>query len=155
MLDIAHQPTGDQQSHESVHTGVLGEQDPVEPSRLIVSTVAVVVAELGTSYFVAHHNHRDTQREHSDGHEVFYLPVSQLLYRWIVAGPFNTAVPASIVVRPVPVTFAIGLIVFLVIRDQVVESEAVMTRHEIEALFRLALLVTIKLRTTEQSVSKV
>ena len=51
MLDIAHQPTGDQQSHESVHIGVLGEQDPVEPSRLIVSTVAVVVTELGTSYF--------------------------------------------------------------------------------------------------------
>src|SRR6516164_3362813 len=103
MLDIAHQPTGDQQSHESVHIGVLGEQDPVEPSRLIVSTVAVVVTELGTPNFVAHHNHRDTQREHSDGQEVLYLAISQSLHFGIVAGPLKTAVPASIVVRPVPV----------------------------------------------------
>ena len=40
----------------------------------------------------------------------------------------------------------------LVIRDKVVESEAVVTCHEVDALLRFALLVTIKRRTTQQPV---
>src|SRR5215831_16894912 len=128
------------------------DQRPVKPADLVVKTVTMVVAKLGAPHFVAHYNHGNSQREHGDCQKILYLSISQLFYRAIVRGPFDATVPASVVVRAVAVVLAIGLVVLLVIRDKVVESEAIVTCHEIDALFRFALLVTVKGRTAQQPV---
>ncbi len=52
-------------------------------------------------------------------------------------GTFDAAVPASIVVAPVVVSFAVQLVMLLVIGDQVVERKAIVTGNEVDALFRL------------------
>src|SRR5262249_52736435 len=69
-------------------------------------------------------------------------------------GALNATVPASIVVRAVPVILAVGFIVLLVVRDQVIEREAVVTGHEVHALFSLTLFVAVDLRAAKQAVGK-
>src|SRR4030095_4847388 len=68
---------------------------------------------------------------------------------------FNTAVPTSIVVPPVAVIFAVCFVVFGVIRDEIIEGEAVMARYKINALLCLAFLTTVNRRAAKQPVSKV
>jgi hypothetical protein len=83
------------------------------------------------------------------------LPVSELLHTGIIARTFHTAVPTSIVVRPVAVIFAVCFVVFGVIRDEVIEGETVMARYKINALLGLAFLMTVNRRAASQPVSKV
>src|SRR4029077_9197715 len=56
--------------------------------------------------------------------------------------------------RAVTVVFAVCLIVLLVIRDEVVQCEAVMTRHIVNTLLNLAFFMTVNCGATEQAVSK-
>ena len=79
--------------------------------------VGVVITVLRSPNFIAHREHRQTEREHCDGKEILHLTVSEFLNCRIIGRTFNTAVPASIVVCAVAVVFAIGFIVFLVVRD--------------------------------------
>jgi hypothetical protein len=53
------------------------------------------------------------------------------------------ASPAQIVIGAVAVVFAVGLIVLVVVRDEIVEREPIMAGHEIDALLGLALLMTV------------
>src|SRR4030095_12806153 len=94
-------------------------------------------------------------RKHRCGQKVFYLPVPEFLHSWIISQALNTAVPTSIVVRPVAVVFAICFIVLAVVRDEVVEGETVMARHKINALLSLAFFMTVNCRAAKQSVGKV
>src|SRR5262249_20268690 len=57
-----------------------------------------------------------------------------------------------IVVRAVAIAFAIGLVVLAVVGDQIVERETVVAGDEIHALLRVALLMSIDLRTAHQAI---
>ena len=154
VFHVAQQPSGVEQGHEPVDIGVLRHQGPVEPARLVVLAVSVVVAMLGAPHFVAHENHGHPQRQQRDGQKVLHLPIAQPLYSRIVRGAFHTAVPAPIVVGAVTVVFAVRRVVLVVVGDQVVEGEAVVTGHEVDALFGLAFLVAIDLGTAQQAVGQ-
>jgi hypothetical protein len=73
----------------------------------------------------------------------------------IVGRAFHAAVPTAVVVRAVPVVFPVRLVVLPLIRNEVVEREPVMTRHKVDALLRLALLMRINLRAAQQPVGDV
>ena len=60
-------------------------------------------------------------------------------------GPFDAAVPAAVVVGAVAVVLAVGLVVLVVVGDQIVQREAVVAGHEVDALLGLALLVAVEL----------
>ena len=78
--------------------------------------------------------------------------VPQALYGRITGRAFDAAIPASIVVLSVAIAFAIAVIVFMVIRDQIVESEAVVARHEVHTLFCLTFLVSIDPRAAQDTI---
>src|SRR4030095_12973888 len=59
-------------------------------------------------------------------------------------------VPAAIVVGSVAVAFAVGLVAFVVVGDEVVQREAVMAGDEIEAVLDFALLVGVDVGAAEQ-----
>src|SRR5439155_4128843 len=54
----------------------------------------------------------------------------------------------------VAIIFAIRFVVLLVIRDEVIQCEAVMTRHIVYTLLDLAFFMTVNCGATEQAVSK-
>src|SRR4029434_4830671 len=90
--------------------------------------------------------------QHRDRQQVLHLPIAQSLYCGIIRGAFHTAVPAPIVVGAVTVVFPVRLVVLVVVGDQIVEGETIVTRHEVDALLGLAFLVPVDLRATEYAV---
>src|SRR5262249_24756600 len=80
---------------------------------------------------------------------------SELLDGRVIRRTFNTAVPTSIVVRPIAIYFAICFVVFRAIRDEVIEGESVMARYKINALFGLPFLVPVNSRAATKPVSTI
>src|SRR5262245_28551489 len=133
---------------------MLREERPVEPAAFVILTIGIIVPALCASRFVTHEQHGHTHREHRDGQKILHLPVSELLHRGIIGGTFNAAVPAAVVVGAVTVVFAVCFVVLVVIRDEVVQGEAVMTRHKVYTFLSLAFFMAINGRDPEQTVSK-
>ena len=78
------------------------------------------------------------------------LPLAEALYLGVVGGPFDSAVPAQIVIGPVAVFFSIGLIMLLVVGNQVVERESVVACNKIDTLFRLTLFMAVNVGAGQQ-----
>src|SRR4029450_4400332 len=142
------------QAYEAMDIYMLREEPPIEPARFVILTISIVVAGLCASDLVSHENHGHTRREHRDGQKVLHLSISKLLHCGIIARAFNAAVPASVVVCAVALVFPIRLIMLLIIRDEVVQCETVMTRHIVNTLLRPALFMTVNCGATEQAISK-
>src|SRR5581483_12372845 len=152
MLDVPIQPPLDEQSHKPQEVGVLRNQVPVKPARLVVLTVGIIVAALAAHHLIAHNKHRNSGRQQHSTEEVLRLPVPQSLDCRIVRRTLDTAVPASVVAGPVPVALPILFVVLVVVRDEVVERETVVARREIDTLLEFALLLTIDAWTAEQAI---
>src|SRR4029450_4649479 len=143
------------QRDEPMDVSMLCEQRPIEPAGFVILAIGVVVPKLGSPHFVTHEEHVHTDRKHRYGQKIFDLPVSELLHTWIIGQTFNSAVPTSIVVRPVAVIFTVCFVALGVIRDEIIEGEAVMARYKINALLGLAFLMTVNGRAAGQPVGKV
>src|SRR5205085_10856326 len=115
---------------------VLLGQAPVEPADVAVLAIGVVVALLGPADLVAAGDHRDALRQEQDGRHVLDLAAAELVEAGIVARAFDAAVPAVVVVGAVVVPFAVGLVVLLVVRDEVVQREAIVAGDEVDAVDR-------------------
>src|SRR4029077_3306265 len=137
-----------------VHIGVLGEQRPVKPIVLVIMAVGIVIAPLGAPDFVAHQDHRQPYGQQGGGQEVFHLPVPKFLHRRVIRGTLNAAVPASVVVGSVTIVFAVLFVVFVVIGDKIVQRKPIVTGHEVDALFGLALLMSIDFGAANQAIDK-
>src|SRR5207244_929993 len=64
----------------------------------------------------------------------------------------DAAVPAPVVVGTVTVALAVRFVVLLVVGNKVVKREAVVTRHEVDALLGFAPLVAIDFGAADQPV---
>ena len=127
---------------------------PVEPADLVVLAIGVVVAALRAPDLVAHQQHRRPEREQGQGQEVLDLAVAQRLDGGIVGRPFDAAIPAEVVVGAVAVVFAVCFVVLAVVRDQIVEREAVVAGDEVDALLGFALLVRVDVGAAGQPVGQ-
>ena len=106
---------------------------PVDPGDLVVLTVGVVVASLGPAQLISVADHGHALTEQDGGQEVAGLAMTQLGDRRVVGGPFGAAVPGAVVVAAVGVALEVGLVVLLVVGDQVVHREAVVGGDEVDA----------------------
>ena len=82
--------------------------------------------------------------------EVLDLATAQPLDLRVVGRSLDAAVPAQVLVVAVAVRLAVGLVVLRVVRDQVVEREAVVTGHEVEARTWFSPLVPVDVRAAEE-----
>src|SRR5262245_61440053 len=94
---------GVQQRNEPMQIGMDIDERPIEPARLIVLDIGVIVATLASPDFVAHEDHRHADGKNSDGKKILHLPNAQLLYRRVVGWTFDAAVPAAIVICAVSI----------------------------------------------------
>ena len=124
------------------------EQRPIEPTGFVVLAVCIVVADLGAPDLITHHEHREPKRQQCGGQEILRLAVSEFFNGRIIGRSLYAAVPASIIICTVAISFPVGFVVLLVIGNEVIERKSVMTGYEVDALFRLALLVTVNFRAS-------
>src|SRR5699024_2698256 len=105
---------------------------PVDPGQLVVLGVDVVVALLGAAHLVPVGEHRHPLGDHQRGEEVALLASAQAQDVLVVGGAFGAAVPGPVVALPVPVVLTVGLVVLLVVGDQVGEGEPVVGGDEVD-----------------------
>src|SRR5262249_29152205 len=111
-FELSQAPPRIEQAHEAMNVGMFCEQRPIEPAGFVILTIRIVVPALAASRFITHQHHRHADGEHRDGQKILYLAVPEFLYAGIIGRTFNAAVPASVIVRAVPVAFAVFFVVF-------------------------------------------
>src|SRR5262249_50679685 len=109
---------------------------PVDPADIVVLAVGVVVAVLRIADLVAGENERHAQRQHQAGKLISTKPLAQRDDGWIIARPLMAAIITVIVIGAVAVVLAVGLVVLLVVAEQVGKGEAVMDCDVIDAGMR-------------------
>ena len=76
--------------------------------------------------------------------------LAQRLDLRIFGGSLMSAVPGLVVVQPVPVIFAVRFVMFVVVRDPIIQREAVVAGDEVHALAWLPFAVTIDVWAAQQ-----
>src|SRR5437667_11736648 len=101
----------DEEADEPSYVVVVVDQGPVEPGRVVVQAVRVVVPELCAAHLVAHEEHGRSEGEEDGGEEVLHLAVAQPLDGGFVRGALVASVPAAVVVQAVAVLYVVDLVV--------------------------------------------
>src|SRR6185312_306288 len=105
---------------------------PVVPGGWVILAVGVVIAPLRAAKFVPSQQHRHTPRDEQRQQKIPDLPLAHGLYCSILRVSFDAVVVAEILLGPVAIAFAVGVIVLATEAHQIVESEAIVTGHEID-----------------------
>ena len=117
---------------------------PVEPGDLVVLAPGVVAAALRAAHLVAAEQHRRALGEDQRGEEVAALALAGGHDGGVVGRPLDAHVPGAVVVRPVLVVLEVGLVVLLVVGDEVVEREAVVGGDEVDRRERVAAVALVE-----------
>src|ERR1039458_3827789 len=108
---------------------------PIQPADFVVLVIRVVVSELCIQELVTGAKHRDAVREHEEAEEVFSLfPAKCQNLRWRAFVSFVSAVPTVIRVHTVLIVMTVFPVVFLIVRNQVVERESVVAIDIVDGL---------------------
>src|ERR1035438_3414165 len=103
MFHVSNHAARDQQLHEPEDIRIFAKQVPVEPTRIVVLAVGVVVPALATPHLIAHNKHGHTSGQHQRCEKVLHLSAAKPLDYEIVRRTFCAAVPASVLLASVPV----------------------------------------------------
>ena len=114
------EPTGQEELHKPAESSVLFHQRLIEPTEFVVLAICIVVALLGTADLISGQKHRRADRQHIEEQKVLHLAISESLNFCDGSWPFRAAIPTVVVVGAVPVLFAIGLVVLVVVRHKII-----------------------------------
>ena len=112
---------------------VFSESFPVYPGDLAVLTIAVIIALLRPAKLIACQQHRRAVREEERGEEVALLPLAGGNDIRVFRRPLFAVVIRPVIVMSVVIIFPVIGVMFLVVRYQVVQREAVMRGDKIDA----------------------
>jgi hypothetical protein len=105
---------------------------PVEPAELVVLAVGVVVPLLRAPDLVAAEEHPYALGEDERGHQVALHPLADLDDLRLVTRSLDTPVGGEVLVGPVLVPLAVGLVVLLRVHHEVLQGEAVVRGREVD-----------------------
>ena len=114
------------------------EMFPADPADLVVLAIGVVVAVLRVADLVAGQDQRQALRQQQAGELVLAKLAAQRHDRGIVGRAFMAAIVAVVVVGAVAIVLAVGLIVLLVVAEEIGQRETVMDGDVVDAGARLA-----------------
>ena len=109
---------------------------PVQPGDFVVLGIGVVVAVLGLAEFGAHRQHGRAARQQQGGEQGALVALAGGADRWVFAGAFGAVVPGKVGVGAVAVVLGVGLVVLVLVRNQIGQGEAVMRGDEVDAARR-------------------
>lgn len=138
-----------------MHARVLLKQRPIEPIGFVVVAISIVITVLRTPDLISHQDHGKAKGKQCNRHEILHLAGSQPFDAGVCGWTLNATVPASIVIATVTVILTICLVVLLVVRDQVVEREPIMTGNKVHALFSFTFFMPVDLMAAQESVSEI
>ena len=106
---------------------------PSHPGNGIVLTIRIVVAHLGMGELVSGNQHRRAKRQkqrcqHGAGTVIAVVPNGT-----VCGFAFLTGIPAPVGIRAVAVVFAVGLVMLMIVTDQITQAKTIMRRYKINA----------------------
>ena len=119
----------------------LAEVFPTNPADLVVLAIGVVVAALRIADFIAGQHQRRALREHQARQLVLAELAAQRNDRGVVGRAFMPAIVAVVVAGAVAIVFAVGLVVLLVVAEQIRQRETVMDGDVVDAGARCAIVM--------------
>ncbi len=125
-------PESDRLFRKIIDCPVAPKHTPVKPGNGVVLTVGVVVAALGVAKFIAGFQKRRTLTQQQQKQGVANLFCTEFHDLPLAGGAFHAAVPAEVVIRAVPVSLAVGLVVLAVIGDQIRQRKTVGMGHIVD-----------------------
>src|SRR6266851_591929 len=111
-------------------------QLPVDPGDLTVLAIGIIVSLLRLADLVPGQQHRHPLRKQQGRQEISLLSLAQFLDSRVVGGSFGAAVPTQVIIGPVAVFFAVGLVVLPVVAHQIIEREAIVTGDKVDTGIR-------------------
>src|SRR5690606_8501033 len=121
-------PERDGLAHEGEEGGFALVEVPVVPGDLVVLGVGVVVAGLRLRELVAAEEHGDALREEQRAREGALEALAAGEHLGVVARPLLAAVDGVVGLVAVAVVLAVGLVVLLLVGDEVLERKPVVGR---------------------------
>src|SRR5262249_43654709 len=105
---------------------------------LVVLAIRIVVAALGAAELVAGHDHRRALRQEQSRQEIAPLATAQRVDALVVGGALDAEAHRVLVIAAVAVGLAVGLVVLVLVRNEMVEREPVVGGDEVDAGGRAA-----------------
>ena len=99
---------------------------PVHPAEIAVLAVTIVVPHLTAAEFVAGQQHGRSVRQEERGEQVAFLSLSGEVDTLVLGRSFHAVIEAAIVAVTVLIVLLIGIIMLVVIGNEIVQREAVM-----------------------------
>src|SRR6478672_7547271 len=121
---------------------------PVEPADFVILAIGVVVSLLRSGPFVAGSDHGHALRKEQSREHVAHLLTTELENLRVFGRTFFAVVPGMIIVIAIAILFSVGLVMLLVVTDEVVKGETVVRGDEIDARIEAAPAVLIKVGAT-------
>ena len=107
-------------------------QIPIVPTDRVVLAIGVVVALLGTADFIATGNHRRAPRNQKRPQQISFLLLAMRIQARIARRTLHSVITTVVVIVAVSIIFAVGFVVFMLVRDQVFQREPVMAGDVID-----------------------
>lgn len=128
-------PEGDHLAKELKKLSIIFELVPVEPSRLVILVVRIVVALLRVQELVTRQKHRRAVCQEQQAADILSLTTPQCR-DWLREVPISlvTTVPAEIICRAIRIVVAVCFVMAFVVRDLIVQRETVVRVHVVNAL---------------------
>ena len=121
---------------------------PVQPRKLVVLTISVVVASLASADFVSRKEHGCPLGEDETAEKVLYLLIADFFDGSVLSWPFVAIVKAAVVVGAVSVVFSVFFVVLAVVGNQVVHGKTVMAGNKVYGVIGLSAVVTVEVGTS-------
>ncbi|MNI35136.1 hypothetical protein D3C73_891470 [compost metagenome] len=105
---------------------------PVHPGNLVILAIGIIVAALRPTGFVAHGEHDGAATGKQCGQKCADITTTAFLYCRISGQAFRSVVPGVVFVMAVAAILAIGIVVLVVVGDEVEQGEPIMGCEEID-----------------------
>ena len=112
------------------------EERPIDPTRLVVLAIGIVVAPLAAPEFVSGKKHRHASGDRDGQQKILDLPAAHGFNGRIVRLSLDAVVRAVVLIRSIPVALAVGFVVLSGVADQVVQRKTIVAGDEVDAALR-------------------
>src|SRR5215472_14165431 len=100
--------------------------------------------------FIAAQEHRYSLRKKECRQEIPLLLRAEAVYGLIAGRPFDPAIPTHVVIVAIAVFFAVCLVVFALVADEIAQGESVVASYEIQTGTGAATVVRVEITATGQ-----
>ncbi len=124
---------------------------PKEPIQFVILAPSIIISFSRMSIFVAHQHHRSSKREHQSQMVIAHLPLPQFYNFWIVGRAFGSAIPAGIIIVPIPIFFPVIEVVLVLVAHEISQRISIMCGDKVDAIRRIPVAAVQVVRSAETS----